>query len=248
MLLNLVHHVVLLVLLWRILIVHWLSLELVLLLLVLWVLIVLSLLSTSTLDGIKPVLLLVVQHLVAFNVAQVAHVANFSKRIVVVETSLASPVPNSLSICSLFLNLIFLTLECFWLLVLNGSSKWIGSGIRVDLVQVGHLLLLWFFSINFCLLLNQFVLFLSQVFSRFSSLQSNFLLDWQKHMFWLSIVVTVIFIFLASKALFSSFEVVVLALLALPSSFREIELLVLLSSLSSYLSMFHFNSFFFKRF
>jgi hypothetical protein len=41
--------------------------------------------------------------------------------------------------------------------------------------------------------------------------------------FWLSFVVFIRLIFLASVAVFSSFEVVVLALRALPSSFWEVE-------------------------
>ena len=49
----------------------------------------------DVLDAHESLLLLVVEHLVAFDVAQIAHVAYVSERVVVVEASLAGPVANS---------------------------------------------------------------------------------------------------------------------------------------------------------
>lgn len=50
----------------------------------------------SVLDcGLQSVLLLVVEHLVALNVAQIAHVAHISECVIVIETSLACPITNS---------------------------------------------------------------------------------------------------------------------------------------------------------
>jgi len=66
-------------------------------------------------------LLLIVQHLVALDVAEVAHVAHISESVVVVKTSLTSPVTYSLLI--LVLSTYHLTLT--WPLL-----KLVGSGVR----------------------------------------------------------------------------------------------------------------------
>ena len=61
-------------------------------------------------DGLQPILLLVVEHFVALNVAEVAHVAHISECIVVIEASLASPVANSLLVLILSSSVLGLTL------------------------------------------------------------------------------------------------------------------------------------------
>ena len=50
----------------------------------------------NVLEALHPILLSVVQHLVAFNVTKIAHVAHLSECIVVVEASLTGPITNSL--------------------------------------------------------------------------------------------------------------------------------------------------------
>ena len=56
----------------------------------------LRLVEHSILDcGLQPVLLLVVEHLVALNVAQIAHIAHISECIIMIEASLACPITNS---------------------------------------------------------------------------------------------------------------------------------------------------------
>ena len=78
---------------------------LVLLLLLDWLLLL------NILEALHPILLGVVQHLITFNMAQIAHVAHLSECIVVVEASLAGPVTDSL--------LLLLLLRLFlWVVVL----------------------------------------------------------------------------------------------------------------------------------
>lgn len=66
-------------------------------------------------------LLLVVEHFVALDVAEVAHVAHISESVVVVETSLTSPVSNSFLILILPASRLALPLP---LLILSGLGFW----------------------------------------------------------------------------------------------------------------------------
>ena len=63
----------------------------------------------DVLEALEAVLLSVIEHLVAFNMAEVAHVADISESIVVVEAPLASPVADSLAFLRLLILLLVLS-------------------------------------------------------------------------------------------------------------------------------------------
>ena len=133
--------------------------------------------------------LLTVEHFVALDVAQIAHVADISEREVVVETSLACPVTNSL------------------LDLLARSSVALGAASFLLKVVIGVLIFtcsLYFFQETLLLSLGSLVWRHCQVL-------------------WHSFSVIRCLWFLASVALLPAFEVVVLALAALPSTVRELE-------------------------
>jgi len=73
------------------------------------------LLLLDGLEALEAVLLCVIKHLVALNVAEVAHVADVSECVVVIEASLAGPVADSFTFL-LFVLLLVLPLRLhLWL-------------------------------------------------------------------------------------------------------------------------------------
>ena len=110
-----------------------------------------------------------VKHIIAFDMAHVAHVTNISECKVVVEAPLAAPVTHSPGVWFLF---------CY------------------------HL--------SWCHFLHNFS-------------QRIFIFNGNLHMSWHSFRIFIAFGLFAPVAFFAAFEVVVLALAALPASFRELE-------------------------
>ena len=134
----------------------------------------------------EPALLLLVEQFVALDVVEVAHVADVSEREVVVETSLASPVSNTLLCSHLFL-------------------------LQAALLVAVHLIVF---------ILDVFEYELSSL-SRFFGCFLHFIFHLKSHVLGFTFLIFKVLAFLASKALLATLEVIVLALIAFPSTIWE---------------------------
>jgi len=160
--------------------------------------------------------------------AEIAHVANVSECVVMIEASLACPITNSFLILMLLVCVLALNLSLLWvfglgvnwsvLIVDRISCKWI------HFVQVGQLSLTIFRLVKFAsFLFTLLFLSFSVMFFRLGNLYSGFFVGWQKHMCRFSIMIFFALDLFAPETLFSSLEVVVLTFTALPSAIWEIK-------------------------
>ena len=85
---------------------------------------ILGLLGLVVLNTNKSLLLLIVEHLIAFDMAEIAHIAHISESVVMVEASLASPVTHSLLVLLLAVVGSLLLVEAFGFLGALRELSW----------------------------------------------------------------------------------------------------------------------------
>ena len=159
------------------------------------------LLAPLLLNILHLVLGLLLEHdSVALKLSHITDVACLSESEVMVHAPLASPItiPSTLR---------WLIHLCFLLFLLLWSSVVGVAGPFVCKLHFGKSVGWFWFISCFSVSLGLFLLFLGQFSLR--------------HMFWLTNVILIILVFLASVALVSAFEIVVLAFWALPTTFWE---------------------------
>ena len=86
---------------------------------------ILGLLGLVVLNTNKSLLLLIVEHLIAFDMAEIAHIAHISESVVMVEASLASPVTHSLLVLLLAVVGSLLLVEAFGFLGVLWELRWL---------------------------------------------------------------------------------------------------------------------------
>lgn len=86
---------------------------------------ILGLLGLKVLNTDQSLLLLIVEHLIAFDMAEIAHIAHISESVVMVEASLASPVTHSLLVLLLAVVASLLLVEAFGFLGVLWELRWL---------------------------------------------------------------------------------------------------------------------------